>query len=388
MADQARRLAFVHSARLTNDRQEDLAARLAGLAPEGVNRVMFTSGGSESNELALRIARQYHLARGETRRWKFITLDQSYHGATVGAMSMTGRADLRADYEPYMLDFPKVAPPVSYRGPFANLPPDEFVTRATQVIIEAIEAADPTTVAAFVAEPISASTGMAVPPAGYWARVRDLCDEFGILFVADEIITGMGRTGAFLALDHEGVTADITNLAKGLGAGYVPFGATLIKDDVADTIGEGKRRMAEVHTYSGSPLSCAIGLAVLDVIERENLVEIARVRGDYLANLLETHLAGLDCVGDIRGRGMLRAVEYVRSRESRAPFPKQANFAGRLWQATWARGMVISSMRFNSPLVADCTHLVPPLIASDEQLEQGVLALRDAIIECAAPDRR
>jgi adenosylmethionine-8-amino-7-oxononanoate aminotransferase len=387
MLAQARRLAFVHSARLTNDRQEELAGRLARLGPDGVDRVMFTSGGSEANELSLRIARQYHLARGDSRRWKFVTLDQSYHGATVGAMSMTGRADLRADYEPYMLGFPKVPPPVAFRGPYGGLDDAELVDRATQALVDAIEAADASTVAAFIAEPISASTGMAVPPPGYWPRVREICDEYGILFVADEIITGLGRTGSFLALDHEGVTADVTNLAKGLGAGYVPFGATLIKTEVAETIGEGKRRMAEVHTYSGSPLSCAIGLAVLDVVEREQLVDAARVRGEYLAGLLSTYLGDLPNVGDIRGRGLLRAVEYVASRETRESLPSGANLSGRLWTAMWNRGVVMSTVRFNSPLIADCTHLVPPLIATESELDEGVSALREAIIECMQQTR-
>jgi adenosylmethionine-8-amino-7-oxononanoate aminotransferase len=348
---------------------------------------MFTSGGSEANELSLRICRRYYLARSEPERWKMITLDQSYHGATVGALSMTGRADLREDYAPYMLAFPKVAPPVSFRGPFSGLPDEEFAEQASAAVAGAIEAADPTTVAAVVAEPISASTGMAVPPPGYWRRIREICDDYGILLIADEIITGMGRTGSFLALEQEGVTADLTNLGKGLGAGYVPLGATLVREEVAETIGEEKRRMGEVHTYGGSPLSCAVGLGVLDAFEHEDLIRGTVQRGARLRALLEEKLGDLPCVGDIRGRGLFQAVEYVEAREGRAPFPESSNVAGRLGTALWEKGVIMGCLRFKSPLVADCTLIVPPLVVSEAQLEHAAEMLRQTIIETILTER-
>jgi adenosylmethionine-8-amino-7-oxononanoate aminotransferase len=389
MAAQARRLSYVHNARVTNDRQEELAFRLAEHAPPGVDRVMFTSGGSEANELSLRIARQYHLAQGEPSRWKVISLHQSYHGATAGALAMTGRVEIRQDYEPYLAGFPKIPPPVLYRGPWAGLEPADAARRAADALADAIEAEGPDTVAAFIGEPISASTGSAVPPDGYWPRIRDICDHYGILLIADEIITGVGRTGTFLCLEHFGVTADLTNLAKGLSGGYVPLGATLIRNEVAEGISDGKRRMAEVHTYSGAPISCAIGLSVLDAIEREGLIDAARERGAHLRSVLEEQLGDVPCVGDIRGLGLMQAVEYVRSRETREPYPAEAEFAKTISQRLWSRGFVIGGGRLcaptvTDPLVADCTGINPMLIVTDELIDSGVEALREVIDEVSA----
>jgi adenosylmethionine-8-amino-7-oxononanoate aminotransferase len=380
MAEQARRLSFIHNARVTNDRQEEFAARLVELAPE-FGRVMLTSGGSEANELSLRIARQYHLARGEASRFKVISTAPSYHGATVGAMSMTGRADLRADYAPYLCHFPKIPYPITYRGPLAGLASPEAARQAAQTLADAIESEGPETVSAFVAEPISPSAGTAVPPEGWWPAVREVCDRYGVLLIADEIITGAGRTGTFLALEGFGVTADIVNLAKGIGAGYVPLGATLVRSEVADAIGEAKRRMGEVHTYSGAPLSCAIGLAVLDVIERDGLVAVARERGAFLRELLEERLGDLPWVGEIRGRGFLQAVEWVADRQTRAPLPGEARLPDALWDGMWRRGVLLATTRFAGPLNFDCTLFAPPLVVTEAELEVGVDALRETVVE-------
>ena len=260
MAEQVRRLSYMHTVAGTTVPQERLAERLADLAPDGVDRVMFSSGGSEANEVALRIARQYHLARGEASRWKVASLAPSYHGATAGALSMTGRWDINRSYQPYLFRTSKVPAPVTYRGPYSGLAPEQVAKRAAAALDAAIESEGPDSVSAFIAEPIALSTGMAVPPDEYWTLVREVCDRHGVLFIADEVITGMWRTGRFLALEHTGVVADMTTMAKGLGAGYAPLGATLISRSVADTIAAENRRMAEVHTYSGSAQSCAVGL--------------------------------------------------------------------------------------------------------------------------------
>ena len=257
MAAQARTLSFVHNSRVTNDQQELLAARLTDLAPEGVGKVMFTSGGSEANELSIRIARQYHLARGDWERTKIIALSPSYHGATVGALSMTGRWDVNRAYDPHLMHTVKVTAPVNFRGPFAGLEGEALADRAAAAVDAAIEATGPHTVSAVMVEPVSPSAGMAVPPASYWPRVREICDRHGVLLITDEIVTGAGRTGEFLAMDHFGVVADLCNLAKGLSGGYVPLGATLVRD--RDRRGDSGQQPADgrgTHLQRCSHLMC------------------------------------------------------------------------------------------------------------------------------------
>jgi adenosylmethionine-8-amino-7-oxononanoate aminotransferase len=379
MAAQARTLTFVHNSRVTNDQQELLADRLAGLAPEGVGRVMFTSGGSEANELSIRIARQYHLARGDWERTRIVALAPSYHGATVGALSMTGRWDINRAYDPHLMPTVKVPAPVNFRGPFAGLEGEALAERAAAALDSAIEATGPHTVSAVMVEPVSPSAGMAVPPAAYWQKVRDICDRYGILLITDEIVTGAGRTGEFLAMDHFGVVADLSNLAKGLSGGYVPLGATLVKTRIVEEIAVQSRRLAEVHTFSGAPISCAVGVAVLDVIVQEGLMEQAAKRGAFLRSLLEDELADLPFVGEIRGIGLMQMVEYVRSRDSREKFPPESDVAASLSAAMYERGVVLNTLGSQSALVGDCTVFFPALTIGETDLEHGVRVLREVL---------
>lgn len=381
MVEQVRRVSYMHTVAGTNLAQEQLAARLADLAPEGTDRVMFSSGGSEANEIALRIARQYHLARGEPSRWKVVSLAPSYHGATAGALSMTGRWDINRSYQPYLFRTCKVPAPITYRGPYRDLAPEEAAARAAGALASAIESEGPDSISAFIAEPIALSTGMAVPPDGYWRLVREVCDNYGVLFIADEIVTGMWRTGPFLALDHAGVSADITTLAKGLGGGYAPLGATLIRGSVADTIAAENRRMAEVHTYSGSAQSCAVGLAVLNIIEEDGLVEQGAKKGELLTDLLSEEVEDLPWAGDIRGRGLLRGIELVADRQGRTPLTDRAAVGTELPKAMWQRGFLSRAMRHGSALVGDVITVAPALTIEIDDLERGILALRSSILE-------
>ena len=381
MAEQARTLTFVHNSRVTNDQQELLAARLTELAPEGVGKVMFTSGGSEANELSIRIARQYHLARGDWERTKIVTLAPSYHGATVGALSMTGRWDVNRAYDPHLMQTVKVTAPVNFRGPFTGLEGEALASRAAAAVDSAIEATGPHTVSAVMVEPVSPSAGMAVPPASYWQQVRDICDRHGILLITDEIVTGAGRSGEFLAMDHFGVVADLCNLAKGLSGGYVPLGATLVRTGIVDEIAVQSRRMAEVHTFSGAPISCAVGVAVLDVIVREGLVEQAAKRGEFLRSLLEDQLGDLPFVGEIRGIGLMQMVEYVRPGDGREKLPAEAEVAASLSAAMYDRGVVLNTLGSQSALVGDCTVFFPALTIGETDLEQGVGVLREVLEE-------
>ena len=382
MAEQAGRISYMHTTAGTTPPQEHLARRLIDLAPEGVDRVMFSSGGSEANEIALRIARQYHLARGEPERWKAVSLAPGYHGATAGALSMTGRWDINRSYEPYLFKgVRKVTAPITYRGPYQGLDEEEAARRAARDLDAAIEGEGPHTVSAFIAEPIALSTGMAAPPGGYWRLVREICDRHGVLFIADEVITGMWRTGPFLALDRAGVAADLTTLAKGLGGGYAPLGAVLIRGSVAGAIRAERRRMAEVHTYSGSAVSCAAGLAVLGAIEAEGLAEQGEKKGGLLSVLLSEQIEGLPWVGEVRGRGLCRGIELVSDRNARTPFPPSSGAASSLTEAMRQRGFLARAMLHGSALVGDAATLTPALTIEEDDLERGVAALRDSILE-------
>jgi len=222
---------------------------------------------------------------------------------------------------------------------------------------------------------------MAVPPASYWQKVREICDRHGILLITDEIVTGAGRTGEFLAMEHFGVVADLCNLAKGLSGGYVPLGATLVRTGIVDEIAVQSRRMAEVHTFSGAPISCAVGVAVLDVIVREGLVEQAAKRGAFLRSLLEHELGHLPVVGEIRGIGLMQMVEYVRSRDGREKFSPESNVAASLSTAMYGRGVVLNTLGSQSALVGDCTVFFPALTIGESDLEQGVAVLREVLEE-------
>ena len=385
MAAQAERLAFIHNSWVTNERQEELALRYAELAPDGVNHVMFTSGGSEANELSLRLARQYHLARGEPQRWKVISVAPSYHGATMGALSMTGRWDINAEYEPYTFPAHRISPPVLYRGSLRDLEPKEAGLRAADHLADAIEAAGPDTVAAFIGEPISPSAGMVVPDQVYWQRIREICDHHGVLLIADEVVTGAGRTGYFTAMEHFGVIADLSNLGKGLTGGYAPLAATLVADTVAETIRQAGRGISAVHTYAGNPIGCAVGAAVLDVIESENLIQRSRELGVHAMTVLEEHLGDLPWVGGVRGLGLLIGIEYVQSREGRERYPASADVGRSLWDSMWDKGFLLRTLRHSTALVGDATNFVPALTITEEQITSGVEALRDSLL-AVAPD--
>ena len=388
LARQAGRLTYIHNAWASTDRQEELAARLTSLAPAGITRAMFTSGGSESNELALRISRQYHLARNEPSRWKIISLEHSYHGASIGALSMTGRVNVNelvtTDYAPYLIPFPKIAAPITYRGPFSGVEPGVAARMAATALADRIEVEGPETVAAFIVEPVMGA-GMIVPPDDYLRLIREVCDRYGVLMIADEVMTGAGRTGSFLRVERLGVTPDLIIMAKALSGGYAALGAVLIHERVAETlIGAGKR-LDHVHTFSGNPVACAVGLAVLDILERDDLVSAAREQGEYLREQLREVLGDLWCIGDIRGAGLANAVEYVRDRETREAYPESSDLPRSIWDGMLERGFIIPSARYmGNDLISDYSNLSPPFVITREQIRESVVALRDTI-EAASP---
>jgi adenosylmethionine-8-amino-7-oxononanoate aminotransferase len=384
---QAEALAYAHTAFFTSEPAERLAVELLARAPSSFagGRVMFLSSGSEANEAALKLARQYHLERGETRRGKFIGRDGAYHGATLGALSAGGHRARRATYAPMLLDFGRIPACYAYRGRLELESEESYGLRVADALESEIQRLGPETIAAFIAETVSGATlGAAPPTPGYFRRIREICDRHGALWIADEVMCGAGRTGTFFAFEGEGAEPDIIAMAKGLGAGLQPIAAVLASKRVVATIEAGSGALAHGQTYMGHPMVCAAAQAVIEAIERERLLDNVRARGEQLNALLSARLGQHPHVGDIRGRGLFRGVELVRERDSKAPFPAAAKLAERLKKAAMARGlMTYPASGCLDGVLGDHVLLAPPYIVSAAEIEiivdRFALSLDDAI---------
>jgi adenosylmethionine-8-amino-7-oxononanoate aminotransferase len=344
MAAQARRLDFAHSSQFITREAMALTARIAALAPGDMKesgRVYLTSGGSEAVETALKLARQYHVERGRPEKHKIVGRWQSYHGSTLGALAVTGNVARRDLYLPMLPAAPHAAACFCYHCPL-GLTFDTCGIACVDDLERVIRQEGPETVAAFVAEPIVGATLGAAPAVpGYFERVREICDRHDVLFIADEVMTGVGRTGRNFGIEHFGVRPDLIVTGKGLSAGYAPLGAVIAGAQVVDTLRSGRGFFEHGFTYSANPLSAAVGSAVLDYIARHDLVrraaETGRILGDGLADLAKRR----PIVGDVRGRGMLWGIELVRARASHEPFPPQARAARRLYETALEEGLVL-----------------------------------------------
>lgn len=348
---------------------EDLAAKVAALAPEGLERVFFVSGGSEAVESAIKLARQYRLAKGEARRWKVISRYPSYHGSTLGALALTGYGPMTAPFAPMMREMPKVPAPRAYLD---GLDADDPATgrHYADMLEERILAEGPETVLAFIVEPVGgASTGCLMPPAGYPRRVRDICDRYGVMLIHDEVMSGGGRTGTFFAADNWGVVPDIAVLSKGFGAGYMPLGAVVAHEGIVETVlDEGE--FTHGFTYAGNPLACAAGVAVLDEIERQGMMRNSLAQGARLRTGLESLMRRYAIIGDVRGMGLLQAFELVGDRETMAPLPKGLNAHDRLVEIAHDNGLIIYSRRSRGGHRGDHFLVAPPMIVTEGQVDE------------------
>ncbi len=378
IAEQARRLAYVHATELSTEPVERLAVELGRRAPVDDARLFLVSGGSEATETAIKLARQYHVARGERGRFKVIARRPSFHGSSLGALSISARPTLRAGFEPLLLPMPFVPAPYPYRcglpgcGAACSL-------ECAQALETAIHAEGPETVAAFIAEPvIGASAGAVVPPPEYYRIVRETCDRHGVLFIADEVMTGIGRTGRWFGLDHwPGVRADIVTTGKGVTSGYVPGGAVLVSGRVADTV-QAAGGFHHGFTYSHHPVVAAAGLAVLRYLERHDLVARAARTGEHLLARLRG-LGDLPAVGDVRGIGLMAAVEIVRDRGTREPYPRDARMAQTIQAEALRRGALVYASGGQADGWGDLVMLGPPLTIAHDQVDEAVAILGDAI---------
>ena len=362
---------------------EALAARVAGLAPEGLERVFFVSGGSEAVETAIKLARQYALAQGQAQRFKVISRYPSYHGATLGALALTGYAPMTAPFDPMMRRMPKIPAPRAYLDGLDASDP-ETGRHYADMLEDCLLEEGPETVLAFIVEPVGgASTGCLVPPAGYMARIREICDRYGILLIHDEVLSGGGRTGTFFAADTWGVAPDIVALSKGFGAGYMPLGAVVAHDRVVDAV-MGAGGFVHGFTYAGNPLACAAGLAVIDEIEDQGLMANALDVGTQLGQRLRALMNRYPMIGDVRGLGMLQAFELVADRTTMAPLPAELNAYDRLVEAAYAEGLILYSRRTRGGYSGDHFILAPPMIATPAHVDEIIEKLTRALDRFAA----
>ncbi len=384
MKAQMDRATFGYRLHFRTHPSEDLAAKTVAMTPEGLDRVFFVSGGSEAVESAVKLARQYALATGQGSRHKVISRFPSYHGCTFGALDLTGYDPLRDPFAPMMEGMPKVSAPTTYLDR-DTLTEEERGIRYAELLRAEIEAAGPETVLAFVMEPIGgASTGALVAPDSYYHRTHEICAEYGVLLIYDEVMTGAGRTGKFLAAEHWGITPDIVALSKGFGAGYAPLGAIVagarLVEPVLDAGG-----FQHGFTYAGNPLACAAGLAVLEELEDQRLIENAARMGDILKARLTALMDRYPFIGDVRGKGLLLAFELVADRDTMKPLPKELHAHSRLVEIAYELGLILYSRRTRGGHEGDHFLVCPPLIVTEAQIDE-IMEILDTALDRLAQE--
>jgi len=379
--DQVSQLAYAHTSFFTSDPMEQLADFLIERAPAGLDSVYFVSGGSEAVEAALKLARQYFVEIGQPQRKHLIARRQSYHGNTLGALATGGNAWRRQQFEPLLINVSHVSPCYAYRDQQPDETPEAMGIRLAAELEAEILRLGADNVMAFVAEPVVGATlGAVTAVPGYFKRIREVCDRYGVLLILDEVMCGMGRTGSLFAAEQEGVTADLITIAKGLGAGYQPIGATLVSQRIRDAIANGSGFFQHGHTYIGHATACATALAVQQTIEARDLLTRVNVLGEGLKARLNERFAHHPHVGDIRGRGLFQGLELVADRDSRKPFDASLKLHARLKKAAMAEGLMCYPMGGTlDGRQGDHILLAPPFILQESHLDEITAKLGRAI---------
>ena len=378
MREQMDRIAYAHTSFFTTPVAEALAETLVAHAPNGIGHVYFVSGGSEAIEAALKLARQYFVEIGQPQRRHFIARRQSYHGNTLGALAVGGNAWRRRQFEPLLVKTTHVSPCYAYRGKQAGESDAAYVERLAAELEREFQ---DKSVIAFVAETVVGATLGAVPPVpGYFKRVRELCDRYGVLLILDEVMCGMGRCGTLWAFEQEGIVPDLVAIAKGLGAGYQPIGALMVSKEIADTIQKGSGFFQHGHTYIGHAAACAGALAVQKRLHEDGVLARVKPLGQGLEKRLQHHFKENPHVGDIRGRGLFWGVELVEDRATRKPFDPKLRMHARVKRAAMQAGLMCYPMGGAIDGVqGDHVLLAPPFIADETQLDELVDKLSTAI---------
>lgn len=363
-------LAFAHTSFFTSEPAELLADLLIDHAPGKLDRVYFVSGGSEAIEAAIKLARQFHLERGEPQRQHVIARRQSYHGNTLGALAAGGNAARRAPFEPLLVPVSHIAPCYEYAERAQSETAHAYALRVANELEQELHRLGPENVIAFIAEPVVGATlGAVTPLPGYFERIRAICDQYGVLLILDEVMCGMGRTGHLFAHEADGIHADIVCVAKGLGAGYQPIGATLCTAHIYEALATGSGAFQHGHTYIGHPVAAAAGLAVVQEILENNLLERVNHLGQHLQNTLTERLGDHPHVGDIRGRGLFRGIEIVEDRDCKTPFDSAKGVAAKIKHAAFDAGLICYPMAgTRNGNWGDHVLLAPPFIAREDDM--------------------
>ncbi len=376
--DQAQKTFFAYRTHFENQPAIDLANKIISRMPAPLNRVFYVSGGSEAVETAMKLCRQYHYSRGEGSRHLFISRTPGYHGCTLGALGITSYAPLENPFRSIVKHNPRIPAPFCYHCAYDMTYPACEI-RCARDLEEAILANGPENIAAFVAEPIGgASTGATVPPDDYFSIVRDICTRYGVMLILDEVMTGFGRTGKFFGFEHFEVTADVIALSKGMASGYFPLGAAVATDEIVETILD-SGGFQHGHTYAGNPMACAVGEAVFDAIVGADLVENARAMGDYLKKELNALKDRYPIIGDVRGKGLLMAIELVWNRELKTPFPNSVKANLALADEAYKNGLIIYPRKSMNGIRGDHLMVSPPLIVTREQVDDIIEKLDDSL---------
>ncbi len=372
--EQTEALAYAHTGFFASQPAEELADFLIGRAPANFGKAFFVSGGSEAVEAAIKLARQFHLENGEPDRCKFIARRQSYHGNTLGALAIGGNQWRRQQFEPMLFDVTHISPCFAYREQKDNETEEEYGLRAADELETEILKLGAEKVAAFVAETVVGATAGAVPPVqGYFARIREICDKYGVLLILDEVMCGLGRTGTFFAFEQEEISPDIVVIAKGLAGGYQPIGAFLCTNSIYNLIHEGSGYFQHGHTYMGHPIACAASMAVMKAIVERRLIENVREVGDYLNIKLNETFRDHPNIGDIRGRGLFRGLEIVENRRIKQPFDPALKVNVRLKNEAFEKGLICYPMGGTiDGYWGDHILLAPPFIASNNDIDKIV----------------
>lgn len=383
MVRQAEKISFSHGSQFTSQPTLDLAAQLARLAPEGLNKVYFLSGGSEAIETAVKMARQYQVERGKPEKYKVISRWTSYHGNTLGALALSGHTGRRRYYLPLIQHTPHIQPAYCYRCPF-GLEPEKCALECALDLEKTILYEGPDSVSAFIAEPVvGATAGALVPRQGYFQKIREICDRYDVLFIADEVMTGLGRTGKNFGIDHWNVKPDMIVAAKGLSSGYTPIFTVIVKEEIHRAIQEGSGAFVHGHTYSQNPLSCAIALAVIDYLRKHDLISRAARMGDYFLRALQS-LYRHDFVGDVRGKGLLAGIELVKDKKTKEPFDPQLRINAKIANVAFEKGLITYPGGGGADgIKGDHLLLAPPFIITEEQVDQMVAILDQTFTEIA-----
>lgn len=388
MMEQMAGVGYVHGTQFTTRAVEAYAEALGQVLPKGMEKIYFLSGGSESIEAAIKFVRQYFLDSGQAQRWRVVSRWHSYHGNTLGALSLTGRIGMRKPYLPLLIDFPHFPPPYCYRCPF-NLSYPRCDLECAKSLEQVIQMEGPETISAVILEPIGGATiGALVPPEEYLPTIRKICDKFGILLIDDEVMTGMGRTGRWFAIEHWGVSPDVMVLGKGMSGGYFPLSAMITQKEYVDRLKEKTGGFVHGHTFSHHPVACAVGHAVLRFIEDNKLVGQCPDKGDYLLKRLE-ELKAFPFVGDIRGKGLMAAIEFVKDQETKEPFPRSERFAERVIDLAFENGLILyPGTGFVDGVNGDMVMMGPPLIIEIGQIDEMLDLLQRTFKQISESKRR